>query len=228
MKSIKIYGDSILKGVVYNEELKRYKLCKYRFDQLEEDGICVENNCKMGVTVEKGFEIMRATLGDCTKDDLVVMEFGGNDCNYDWKAVSLDPFRDHDCVTPEKQFLATYGEMIDFARSKGASVAVSTLVPIESSKFLRWVGRGLDTDRIMTFLGDLNMIARWQEYYSHLAERAAKAADCPVLDLRSRFLMSRKLSSMICEDGIHPTEEGHLLIRDTFQQEIMHDFVPAQ
>ncbi len=228
MKSIKIYGDSILKGVVYNDELKRYKLCKYRFDALEDDGINIENNCKMGVTVHKGFEIMKDTLGDCTTDDLVVMEFGGNDCNFDWRAVAEDPYKDHACVTPEGEFVEAYGEMVEYARSKGASVAISTLVPIESSRFLRFVSQGLDPDRIMTFLGDLNMIARWQEYYSHLAERVAKAASCPVLDLRSRFLMSRKLHTMICEDGIHPNEQGHLFIRDVFQQEILHDFATVR
>ena len=220
MRSLRIYGDSILKGVMYNAEMKRYKLCRYNFAELEEAGVTIENNSKMGVTVDEGFEILKYTLPECTKDDVVVMEFGGNDCNYDWKAISENPDRDYECKTPEDKFVSTYTEMINYARSKGATVLVATLVPIESEKFTNWISRGLDYDRILSFLGDKNTTARWQEYYSHLSEQVAKKTGCPILDLRSNFLVSRKLDKMICEDGIHPNEQGHELIRKTFVREI--------
>lgn len=221
MRSIKIYGDSILKGVMYNEELKKYKLFGYRFDELAENGIEVENNCKMGATVGKGLEIIKDTLAECTSDTEVVMEFGGNDCNFDWAEVSNDPDGNFHCATPEDEFVEKYLEAIDYAKGKGAKVAICTLVPIESQRFMNWVSRGLNYDNIMKYLGDVNMIARWQEYYSHLAEKVARIANCRVLDLRSAFLMPKALDNMICVDGIHPNAEGHKKIAQIFQKSVM-------
>lgn len=216
-----IYGDSILKGVMYNEELKRYKLFGYRFEELQEMGIIVENNCKMGATIEEGFEIMKATLKDCDKDTVVILEYGGNDCNYNWSAVSDNPDGAFLPNTPEDKFTETYTKMINYARSKGATVAVCNLVPIDSQKFMNWVTKGLDYNNILRWMGDINRIARWQEYYSRLSEKVASLTKCPILDLRSRFLAHCSMEKMIGMDGMHPSFEGHSLIKEIFQKNIL-------
>lgn len=221
MKKIKIYGDSILKGVTFNEELNRYKLCGYRFDELKENGIEVENNCKMGATVEEGFEIMQDTLGECDKDTVVILEYGGNDCNFNWSEVSENPKGEFLPNTPAEKFQKVYLEMINYARSKGATVAVCNLVPIDSPRFMNWVSKGLNFDNILNWLGDINRIARWQEYYSHIAEKVAKIAKCPVLDLRTGFLSHSSMPKMIGIDGIHPSPEGHSLIKEVLQKNIL-------
>jgi len=226
MKKIKIYGDSILKGVMFNEELNRYKLFGYRFEELNENGIEVENNCKMGATVDEGFEIMKATLDDCDKDTCVILEYGGNDCNYNWSAVADDPNGEFLPNTPEDKFTETYLKLIDYARSKGAEVAICTLVPIDSQKFMNWVSRGLNYENILNWLGDVDRISRWQEYYSKLSEKVAKIAHCKILDLRSIFKGS--MDNFIGIDGMHPSAEGHTKIREAFQQKILSNaFVPA-
>ena len=129
MKKIKIYGDSILKGVMYSDELKRYKLFGYKYEKLSENGIEVENCCKMGATIEEGFRIMQDTLEDCDENTVVVLEYGGNDCNYDWASVADNPKGDFLPNTPEDKFTETYLKLIQYARSKGAQVAICTLVP---------------------------------------------------------------------------------------------------
>ncbi len=221
MKKIKIYGDSILKGVMFNEELNRYKLFGYRFDELKDNGIEVENNCKMGATIEQGFEIMKDTLGECDEDTVVILEYGGNDCNYDWSAVSDNPEGNFLPNTPAEKFTETYTEMIEYARQKGATVAVCNLVPIDSSKFMNWVSKGLSYENILNWMGDVNRIARWQEYYSRLSEKVASLTNCPILDLRTTFLTHTSMENMIGIDGIHPSFEGHSLIKDVFQKNIL-------
>ncbi|OLA61120.1 MAG: hypothetical protein BHW37_01125 [Firmicutes bacterium CAG:272_52_7] len=37
----------------------------------------------------------------------------------------------------------------------------------------------------------------------------------PMIDIRSAFLVKRDYSDYLCEDGIHPNERGHKLIKDT-------------
>ncbi len=227
MKTIKIYGDSILKGVMYNEELKRYKLFGYRFDELKDQGIEVENNCKMGATIEQGFEIMQDTLGDCDEDTVVVLEYGGNDCNYNWAEVSENPEGAFLPNTPADKFQETYLKMVEYAQSKGAKVAICNLVPIDSNKFMSWISQGLNFENLMRWMGDVNRIARWQEYYSRLAEKVANITKCPILDLRSNFLTHRSMQNMIGLDGIHPSREGHSLIKETFQNIILSDYATA-
>ena len=50
MKNLKIFGDSIIKGVTYNGQ--SYHLCQeHDFDTLRAQGVTVENNAKMGATL---------------------------------------------------------------------------------------------------------------------------------------------------------------------------------
>lgn len=206
---------------MYNEELQRYKLFGYRFDELKEMGIEVENNCKMGATIQQGFEIMQATLGECDEDTVVILEYGGNDCNFNWAEVAENPEGNFLPNTPAEKFQEVYLKMVEFARSKGAFVAICNLVPIDSQKFMSWISRGLNFDNLMSWMGDVNRIARWQEYYSRLAEKVAAVTHCPILDLRSNFLAHRDMQQMIGMDGMHPSSQGHSLIKDTFQKNIL-------
>ena len=224
MRCIKIYGDSILKGVIYNETLKKYRLFGYKYEELEKRGYCVENNCKMGATIEKGLEIIKATLGDDEDGNLVVMEFGGNDCNFDWAEVARDPEgRSHLPLTPEDRFVEKYAEAVDYAKKRGALVKICTLVPIESKRFFNWVSRGLSKENILKYIGDVNAIGRWQEYYSRLAERVAEKTGSEIVDLRSAFLQPNTLDRMICIDGIHPNAEGYERLSRVFQKNVVSD-----
>ena len=227
MKKIKIYGDSILKGVMYSDELKRYKLFGYRYEKLLENGYEVENCCKMGATIEEGLRIMQDTLGECDEDTVVILEYGGNDCNYDWASVAENPNGDFLPNTPEDKFKDTYLKLIEYARSKGAQVAICTLVPIDSQRFMNWVTRGISYENVLKWLGDVGRISRWQEHYSRLSEQVAKLANCRLLDLRSVF--KGEMGSLLGIDGMHPSAEGHSIIREVFQQKILDaNLLPAQ
>ena len=219
---LKIYGDSILKGVMYVEELKRYKLFGYRFETLAGRGIEVENNCKMGATVGEGIEIMKYSLGTDLRGSCVVMEFGGNDCNFDWAQVASAPEKQHLPATPKDEFAEKYYSAIKLAKSRGARVALCTLVPIESKRFMNWVSRGLDRAGILQYLhGDVNEIGRWQESYSRLVQQVADASGCPALDLRAPFEHAPGgMENLICADGIHPNAEGYKKLSAVFQRDV--------
>lgn len=219
MKKVKIYGDSILKGVMYNDELKRYKLFGYRYETLKANGIEVENNCKMGATIDEGLEIMKSTLTDCDEDTLVILEYGGNDCNFNWAAVAENPNGEFEPNTPKDKFTDTYLKLVEYARGKGARVAICTLVPIDSTRFMNWVSRGLNYDNILHWLGDIERISRWQEGYSKLSEKVAQITNCAILDLRSVF--SGSMGSLLGIDGMHPSPEGHTIILDAFQKKLL-------
>ena len=219
MKKLDIYGDSILRGVMYCPDSGRYDLCaKNRFSSLSQYGIEVKSNCRMGATIERGFELMKRNLADGVQDTAVLIEFGGNDCDFHWADVSADPDGQFQPNTPEEQFLATYRGMISYAREKGAVPVIASLVPIDADRYMNWITRNLNYQNILHWLGDVAMLSRWQEYYSRMAERLAYETGCPLLDLRGAFLQTRSYKDLIGEDGSHPTNRGHELIDRTLTE----------
>lgn len=216
MKKLEIYGDSILRGVMYCPESGRYDLCKKnRFASLSEYGIEAKNNSRMGATIGRGFDLLKRNLADGAEGTVVLFEFGGNDCDYHWADVSADPDGDFLPNTPQRQFEEVYSDMIRYTREKGATPVVASLVPIDADRYMNWITRNLNYQNILHWLGDVAMLSRWQEYYSRMAEQLAYRTGCALLDLRSAFLMTRDYKSMIGEDGIHPTLRGHELIERT-------------
>ena len=51
-----------------------------------------------------------------------------------------------------------------------------------------------------------------------VVERVASESGCPLIDIRSPFLLSHDYRSLISDDGIHPSEKGHRLIRETLAE----------
>lgn len=119
-ENLKIFGDSIIKGVTYNGQ--SYHLCQeHDFDTLRAQGVTVENNAKMGATIDAGLKQLDRKLGTCDGDTTVLFCFGGNDCDYDWKAISEDPDGEHLPHTPSEKFIDQYCTAIRKAQSAGAA-----------------------------------------------------------------------------------------------------------
>lgn len=213
MKQLMIIGDSIMKGVTFNGQ--KYQLCQeHNFDFLARRNIAVQNFSKMGATVTTGLSILRRKLS--AQPDLtgttVLFSFGGNDCDFDWAQVSQNPdgaFLPH---TPHEAFVEAYREAIRTAQDAGARVAVTSLLPLDAERFMQHISNGNSYDNILHWLGDVNHLYRWQEYYSTLSCTLARAFGCQLLDLRSEFLKMKNLRSLIGSDGIHPTQAGHDII----------------
>ena len=194
MKKLMIFGDSIIKGVTYNGQ--SYHLCQdHDFDTIAAQGVTVENYARMGATIDAGLKQIDRRLAPCAEDTTVLFCFGGNDCDYDWKAISADPDGEHLPHTPSERFIDGYCTAIRKARQVGAHSA---------ENILRWLG---DTDHLY----------RWQEYYNDMVTQLSRAFGCRLGDLRTEFLKSRVFPSLIGADGIHPTQAGHDLIHQSVQ-----------
>ena len=222
MKKIEIFGDSVLKGVVYKGNNK-YALCgNNKFDFLEKDGFKVKNNSRMGSTVLKGSELLSKKSEEIEEGTVVLCGFGSNDCDYDWSEVSESPEEYHSPRLEINDFKEGYIKFIKKIRSLGGEPVVVIPVPVDSDKFLDKISEGKNRGNIVKFLGDTSMIARWQEYYSRTAERIAYELKCRILDLRTPFLVSHRIKNLLCADGMHPTEEGHKLIQNTIRDFLLN------
>lgn len=216
---IMIFGDSIMKGVVLGESDRRYKISSsLGVDAIAKRfGLELDNRSRFGCTVEKGTTVLRRTIEREPGCGVVVLEYGGNDCDFNWPEVSAAPEAEHEPHTPLGRFREIYASAIEYLRSKSITPILTTLPPICAERYLNWICRdGLSRENILSWLGDTNAIYRYQERYSRAVEQLAVKYAVPLVDLRGAFLEKRQMEELYCEDGIHPNDQGQLLIRDTF------------
>lgn len=213
-----VFGDSILRGVMFDEAAGSYRIYRDRFaDSLNRFHAVLTNNSRFGFTVERGTSLIHDTVTAEAHPEFVFLEYGSNDCNYNWAEVDAAPDGEHFPVTAPDAFRKQYEELVDYVTACGSVPVVVLPPPIDSEKFLGWICRkGLSRERILHWLGSADAIYRWQEYYTGLCEKIARERGCPILDLRTPFLISRQYDGLLCADGMHPTERGHRLIDEAF------------
>jgi len=200
-------------GVV--QENGRYNRCQEQFTRLErETGIKLDNHSSFGSTITKGYSRLRKFLIQGQLGEYTLVEFGGNDCAYDWAAVAAEPDAEHLSIVPPEDFERQYAEMLAAVAAAGSVPVAATLPPISSRRYLAHICKdGLDPMTILHWLGDLEAISRWQAGYSAMVGRVARKMNCPILDLRCVFPANgQKLEDYLCQDGIHPNRMGQQLM----------------
>jgi len=218
-KRVEIFGDSLLKGIQLNPENMRYHINNnLDIEMIEKKHFLdITNFSKFGCTVTKGLALIEKRLGTnkpfC---DAIIMDFGGNDCDHNWLAVSQHPDDEHLPHTPLDVFTNTYYKIIALLKENGVRPILTTLPPLDAQKFFHWFCQGLDKASVLQWLGDVHLIYRWQESYSRAVEKIAAETNTLLVDLRGAFLSHRNLDGLLCDDGAHPTTAGQKLITQAF------------
>lgn len=221
--SVCMFGDSVAKGVVLDSVSQKYVLLRESFANRVKDGanFGLKNYSRFGSTVTKGQEMLSKRSDELKDYDYVALEFGGNDCDFDWAKVAEAPDAAHSPNTPITVFMQKYLQMIREIRSAGSRPVVLSLPPIDAQRYFAWISRGLNAGNILRWLGDVEHIYRWHEMYNVAVLRVADEAGAPLIDISSAFLEKSDYHSLICDDGIHPNERGHELIARTIGEEVV-------
>ena len=223
MADISVFGDSVLKGVIYENNV--YKVSKNSFSNICEDilGISIENKAKFGSTIEVGRNIIfkNIDLIKQTKSKYIVMEFGGNDCDWNWIEISEKPDREHFPKSTIKEFIEIYSNLINELKNIDKKPVLLSLPPIDSIKYFEYISKKLNTDNILKWMnGDKQFLTNWHERYNIEVFKLAINNKIPIIDITSKFLEIKNYSELLCEDGIHPNEKGHLLIANAIKEHI--------
>jgi len=219
-RNVEVFGDSILRGVQLDDENKRYHVDNnIDVDMLEKKFLLnISNFSKFGCTISKAFTLIEKRFNSGKLQcDAIVLNLGGNDCDFDWKAVSERPDDEHQPNTPLDAFTETYKSIINYLKDKGIRPIITTLPPLDAQKFFDWFCGGLEKSaNVLTWLGTVEAIYRWQENYSRTIEKIAEETGTLLVDLRGAFLKHRKLEQLLCADGTHPNTEGQRVITQGF------------
>ncbi len=228
MKKVSVFGDSVLKGVQYNQNCGRHVVeGNLGFDDIAgRAGYSVQNFSKLGCTVTKAWNYLQKKFPKIDAD-LVFMDFGGNDCDFDWKAISESPLNIHKPNTDYYDFVGTYNDMVDYIISRRRMPVLATLVPVQADEYIEYVvsENNLDRRSINKWLGgDLKRLENHQRIYSDAVKGIASRRDIPYIDIRAAFEASGDVSALMCGDGIHPNDRGQAVIKGCFE-EFLEDFI---
>jgi len=218
--SLCLFGDSVAKGVVFDHVKNKYTYLKDSFVNAfaAATGVAVDNFAKFGCTISKGLEIALKRAPLLEKYDFTVLEFGGNDCNFNWEEISEAPEAEHKPATPLDEFKKLYLRLIEEVRLRGSKPIMLNLPPIDAERFFAWLSKGLNAENILKWLGDVDHIFRWHNSYNDAVRLIAEESGTPLVDIRSDFLKAPDFRELLCEDGIHPNLKGHSLIFESVRR----------
>jgi lysophospholipase L1-like esterase len=218
-----VFGDSITKGVIYDNEKSRYSNLKDCFVNLVGDSVkgTVHNAGRFGSTIMRGIGKMYNDVMKKTPD-IVLIEFGGNDCDFDWEDIAHNPDTEHKPNTEIFTFRDTLLNMIDILRKADITPVLMTLPPLDSRRYFKWVTKGDEAaeQNVLHFLGSEIEIFNWHNLYNETIAEVADKTKTLLIDVKAEFLKYRDYSRFLCIDGIHPNIDGHFLIADV----VLHFF----
>ncbi len=223
MSEIYAFGDSVLKGIVLENE--KYKVCKNRFSNICEDvlNVVIENKAKFGSTIsigEKSFE-KNLNMLDNPNVEYVVLEFGGNDCDFKWKEISDNPNIEHSPNIEVNEFVKMYTEIVQMIKSKNKKPVLLSLPPIDAQRYINKISKNLNKENILKWMNNnIYFLTNWHERYNIEVFKLALNNNISIIDITSKFLEQKDYSLFLCEDGIHPNEEGHKIISEAIQEHI--------
>lgn len=213
MKTLTIFGDSILFGIITNEHGKYLKDKDFDPRKIAENyGIDLLNLSQMGRNSREGVKIVEDYISTHGAPQYAIIEFGGNDANHNWIKIGQDPSVGEPKI-PREEFEENLKTMANLLRKNGTKIAFMNLPPLISEPFFDFVAKTDEAKKnVLTFLGDKDKIYRVHEEYNRIVEKVAKDLDAPLIDARSPFLEALNIHNLVCMDGCHPSPLGHELI----------------
>lgn len=223
INKIGIWGDSILKGVIFDEISGKYrslKNCAVNLFKKDFTNVDIKNNSRFGCTAPKAEKNLEQFLENGYSADIVLLEFGGNDCDFNWAEVSAAPYSEHKPNTPLSEYIKSMTNMINNLIKHKITPVLMNLPPISAERYFDWitVPEDVNADNVLYWLKEKQVIYRQQENYSHAIDNMARKYHIPLVDVREPFLEIRDYNNYLCVDGIHLNEKGHAVMCDTFKK----------
>lgn len=224
--SFLVSGDSISRGIVYDEAKGRYSVLATGYVEVVRRKLrgIVQNTSRFGATLIRGIGRLAKEIAK-GKPDIVLIEYGGNDCDFPWKEIAANPGMPHEPQTELSLFENSLAAAVASLKGDGIVPVLMTLPPLDADRYLKWVS-GEDAvaeENILSWLGSVAKIYWWHERYSSSIIAVAERTNTRWIDVRGAFLRSPDYSALVCKDGIHPNEAGHALIAETIVDYISRD-----
>lgn len=211
-------GDSIIKGVLFSQEDNgrgHYSLSDNNIADRVASALNSElvNLGKMGCTVEVGECILQRHLDQLDDSKYVLMCYGGNDSDYNWKSIAEDPGADHKPKTPLCAFEKTYMRIINTIQEMGHTPVILSLPPMDAQRYFDFFTSTFNQTQKSNVLkwlnGSIDTIWAGHELYNDAVKRIANSTDSLLIDIADSLGDGK---GYLCDDGIHPNAAGQAKI----------------
>lgn len=221
-------GDSIIKGVLVRSEgeRSRYSLADKSIVECCAEKLGGEslNLGKMGCTIEAGERILDRYLDKMSGAQYVLLEYGGNDSDYNWQEIAESPEKEHFPRTRLEVFEEVYERVICKIKEIGAIPLVLSLPPMDAERYFAFFSQKWEDGfraNVMRWLGgSTNTIMSGHELYNLATMRIAQRTGAQWIDVTSGLLKEHNFRAYLCDDGIHPNERGQRMIAEAVLQSL--------
>ena len=221
-------GDSIIKGVLVQSEgeRSRYSLADKSIVECCAEKLGGEslNLGKMGCTIETGERILNRYLDKMSGAQYVLLEYGGNDSDYNWQEIAEAPEKEHFPRTRLEVFEQVYERVINKIKEMGAIPLVLSLPPMDAERYFAFFSQKWEDGfraNVMRWLGgSTNTIMSGHELYNLATMRVAQRTGAQWIDVTSGLLKGHNFRAYLCDDGIHPNERGQRVIAEAVLQSL--------
>ena len=215
-------GDSIIKGVLLQSEGEhsRYSLADKSIVECCAEKLGGEslNLGKMGCTIEAGERILDRYLDKMSGAQYVLLEYGGNDSDYNWQEIAESPDKEHFPRTRLEVFEEVYERVVCKIKQMGAIPLVLSLPPMDAERYFAFFSQKWEDGfraNVMRWLGgSTNTIMSGHELYNLATMRVAQHTGAQWIDITSGLLKDHNFRAYLCDDGIHPNERGQRMIAE--------------
>ena len=204
------FGDSLTRGISYvkgrlriikdNYPSSLAKLTESLPFEIMNKGVFNDNSDLLVNRVEK--DVI------AENPDIVLIEVGGNDCNFHWDQVAKNPEGIHEPIVPLDRYLDNITTLVKQIQEKHVTPFLLTLPPLDPARYYQSIASrfGPSIGHFVSYVGG---IEHWHGMYNRKLKSLAEELKVPLIDVRSYLKESGDLKSLISDDGIHLTSEGY-------------------
>lgn len=210
------FGDSVTRGVTFAEG--RMRILKDNYPALlqkELKPFDVEVTNK-GVFNDNSDLLVKRLASDvlALHPDCVLIEVGGNDCNFRWDEVAKRPDEEHDPVVPLTRYLSNVTKLILGIQKAGALPILMNLLPLDPVRYYNQIANTY-SHVISHWIARCGGIEHWHGMYNRSLKRIIRMTDVLTIDVRTSFKKADNLLNLLSDDGIHPSRSGYRVLGAT-------------
>ncbi len=212
------FGDSVTRGITFLKG--RLRIIKENYPAMLQQ-LLGESN---GEVLNKGVFNDNSTLMIERLDtdviephpDYVLVEVGGNDCNFDWAEVAKRPDEGHEPIVSLNDYLINLRRIVENLKSAGITPILMTVLPLDPVRYYAQIML-LHGKNIAHWIATCGGIEHWHGNYNRQLRSLIKEMNVSSIDLRSRFKQAGDLADLLSDDGIHPSKTGYLAMANIIQ-----------
>ncbi|GAY77468.1 SGNH/GDSL hydrolase family protein [Sporolactobacillus inulinus] len=215
------FGDSVTRGITFIRG--RFKIIRNNYPALLQSSLGEEDEVvNKGVFNDNSDLLIKRLDADVLDEhpDIVLINIGGNDCNFQWDQVAKLPDSEHVPVVPLDRYISNLSVMIRRISESGALPVVLSLLPLDPARYYATLMKHY-SHSIGHWIGLCGGIEHWHGMYNRALKDFCAKSGVKLIDVRSAFKKNGSFNDLINEDGLHPTAKGYQVMA-----EIISSYIP--